>query len=361
MVARPQEVPLFSLSHLGWDPFFERSFALLSLPDLRPGRISADHGETYTALCEHGAVEARLTGRLRHAVLSRADWPAVGDWVAVTLYNQGSQALIHDVLPRKSKFSRQAAGNRSAEQLVATNVDTLFLVMALDRDFNLRRLERYLVLAWESGASPVVVLTKADLCPDWPARVSEVAAIATGAPVHGVSVRTGEGLEALAEHLAYGRTVALLGSSGVGKSSLINYWLGEEVQAVREVRADDARGRHTTSHRELFVLPSGALVIDTPGMRELQLWEAEDGVEATFEDVRSWTEACRFRDCRHQSEPGCAIRRALEAGDLSAERWQSYQKVRREAAYQARKEDLHEQLKEKERWKSISKQIKRLQ
>ncbi len=346
---------MFSLTTLGWEPFFSRSFDQLTEPDLVPARITADHGEAYTALCTHGEVEARVTGRLRHAAVSRADWPAVGDWVAVTLYNEGAQALVHDVLPRKSKFSRQAAGDRTAEQIVAANVDTLFLVTALNQDFNLRRIERYLVLAWESGASPVVVLTKADLCPDWPARLVEVEAVALGAPVLAVSVRDGQGLAEVAAYLQPGRTVALLGSSGVGKSSLINHWMGEERQAVREVRADDDRGRHTTTHRELFVLSNGSLVIDTPGMRELQLWEAEEGVEAAFEDVRALSEACRFKDCGHGSEPGCAVRAALETGELSPERWRSYDKVRREAAYQARKEDVHEQLKEKERWKSIHK------
>lgn len=347
---------MFSLSQLGWESFFSRSFDQLTPPDLVPARIAADHGEAYVALCAHGEVDARLSGRLRHATSTRSEWPAVGDWVAVTRYNEGSEALIHEVLPRKSKFSRQAAGDRTAEQIVAANVDTLFLVMALNQDFNLRRLERYLVLAWESGATPVVVLTKRDLCPDWPERQVEVEAVAPGVAIHAVSVRTEEGLLELADYLAPGRTVALLGSSGVGKSSLLNHWLGEERQAVREVRADDARGRHTTTHRELFVLPSGALVIDTPGMRELQLWEAADGVAAAFEDVRSWAMACRFADCGHGAEPGCAVRRALETGELSAERWRSYDKVRREAAYQARKEDVQEQLKEKQRWKAIHKQ-----
>lgn len=349
---------MFSLSQLGWDEVFSRSFDLLTQPDVVPARIIADHGEAYVARCEAGEVEARPSGRLRHAAASRAELPVVGDWVAVTRYNQGAHALVHEVLPRKSKFSRQAAGDRTAEQIVAANVDTLFLVTALNQDFNLRRIERYMVLAWESGASPVVVLTKADLCPEWQERLLEVEGVAVGASVHAVSVRTREGLAALEGHLAPGRTVALLGSSGVGKSSLINHWLGAERQEVRSVRADDDRGRHTTTHRELFVLPSGAMVIDTPGMRELQLWEAEGGVAAAFEDVRVLAGACRFTDCGHQNEPGCAIRHALATGELSAERWQSYEKVRKEAAYQARKENLQEQLKEKQRWKSISKQQK---
>jgi ribosome biogenesis GTPase len=276
--------------------------------------------------------------------------PAVGDWVAIAARPEEGRATIHAVLPRRTKFSRKVAGNTSEEQVLAANVDAVFLVMSLNEDFNLRRLERYITMAWESGAQPVIVLTKTDLCPDWELRVLEVEAIAFGVPVHAVSNISGEGLEVVREHVTHGRTIALLGSSGVGKSTLVNTFAGEELLATQEIREDDGEGRHTTTHRQLVLLPDGGLVLDTPGMRELQLWESSDGITETFSDVEDLAAQCRFSDCAHRTEPGCAVQTAIEDGTLPFERWASYKKLQRELAHLERRLDKRLQAEERKRW-----------
>ncbi|MFN2470372.1 MAG: ribosome small subunit-dependent GTPase A [Gaiellaceae bacterium] len=315
---------------LGWDEQFETTFAPHAAAGLHPARVATQsHGlsRLLSALGEH---TAELAGRMRHE-LDTVVHPAVGDWVAADLRPDGA-GTIHAVLPRRTKFSRkQASGpsDRAVEQVIAANVDTAFLVSALGRDLNVRRIERYLAMAWESGAQPVVLLTKADLHPDHDDDLAAVEAIAFGAPVHVTSTVTGEGLDALEPYLHRGRTVVLLGSSGVGKSTLVNRFAGSELLATQDVRSNE-RGRHTTTHRELVRLPSGALLLDTPGMRELQLWDASDGMDAAFEDVAEVIARCRFADCSHRTEPDCAVRAALADGTLPAERWRSYDKLQRE-------------------------------
>jgi ribosome biogenesis GTPase len=305
-------------------------------------------------LTEEGELLAEVSGKLRHEAIGREDYPAVGDWVVLDARPEEGKATIHSVLPRYSKFSRKAAGNTTEEQIVATNVNTVFLVNALNLDFNVRRIERYLLLAWESGANPVIVLSKADLCEDTLEKVHEVEAVAFGVPIHVVSVMTEDGIEALSPYLGEGKTVALMGSSGAGKSTLINLWLGEDRQKVLSVREGDDRGRHTTTHREMFLLPGGGLMIDTPGMRELQLWHADEGVHDAFGDITALFARYRFADCMHGNEPGCAVQRAIAEGKLTAERLASYRKLERELGYLAAKEQGRTRLIEKARKKQVA-------
>ena len=300
-----------------------------------------------------------MSGRFRHEASGPEDFPAVGDWIVVSPRPGGDRATIHAVLPRRSRLARKVAGVVTSEQVLAANVDTLFLVAGLDGDFNARRIERALVLAWDSGAEPVLVLSKADLCADVPGRVAEVQALAPAASVVATSAREANGLASLGPWLQAGRTVALLGSSGVGKSTLLNRLLGAETQRTAEVRPSDDRGRHTTSHRELFLLPGGALIVDTPGIREIQLWADEEDLEAAFRDIAGLAVGCRFGDCRHEAEPGCAVRSAIDSGDLPEERFANYQKLQAELAHLERRQDLRKQLEQKARWKAIHKAQRR--
>lgn len=312
-----------------------------------PGRVTAEHKHIYTVQTAEGELLAEVTGKFRFAALEREDYPSVGDWLALTPRCEDGRASIHAILPRRSKFSRKNAGVTTDEQIAAVNVDTVFLIAALNHDFNLRRLERYLIPAWESGAQPVILLNKADLCPDPALFIAETEGIAPGVPVHAVSAVTGAGMEELAPYLQPGHTLTLLGSSGAGKSSLTNYLAGSEVMATGGIREDDSRGCHTTTHRELIPLAGGALMIDTPGMRELQLWSAEEGMGAAFSDVEALGEACRFADCSHRKEPGCAVQAALRAGTLDRSRYDSYRKLQAELAFMARKEQEKQRAQEK--------------
>ena len=343
------------LATIGWNAALEEEFAPFAEQGLIPARVARTHSATYQIYAKEGELTAELTGRMKHEATSRSELPAVGDWVAVQPNLEEGKGMVQAVLPRKSCFSRKEASVRTEEQVVAANVDTVFLVAGLDRDFNLRRLERYLVLALDSGASPVVVLNKADLCDELEVRVAEVEGIAFGVPVHPISATEKEGLEPLFQYLGQGQTVALLGSSGVGKSTLINSLLGREVLAVGAVRADDQRGRHTTTHRELVPMPGGGVLIDNPGMRELQLWTDEEGLKETFEDVEALAGECRFRDCGHSGEPGCAVQRGLSDGTLDPKRFESYLKLQRELQHLAARQDYKERMAVKERGKQIAK------
>jgi ribosome biogenesis GTPase len=335
-----------TLHSLGWTSREEELLRALGEPGLRPARVAVGYGATFRVYVEGEETLADVSGRLRHAAATRRGLPAVGDWVAIR-WTPPARATIQAILPRKSLFSRKAAGEDTTEQLLAANVDTAFLVAGLDHDFNPRRIERYLVMTRASGAAPVVVLNKADIAPDLAAQQAEVAAIAGGAPVHAISSRLGQGLEALTPYLQPAQTVALLGSSGVGKSTIINRLLGRERQRTSEVRASDQRGRHTTTYRELVPLPGGALLIDTPGMRELQLWDPE-GLDETFEDISRLAADCHFTDCRHAAEPRCAVKAAVAAGRLAADRLASYHKLQAEqAALLARKDALAREAQKK--------------
>jgi ribosome biogenesis GTPase len=348
------------LETLGWSPHFDGHFSAYREQGLEPARVALEHQHIYRVYSGRDEPLAHVSGRLRHRAAARCEYPAVGDWVAIERGAVGHRATIHGVLPRLSRFSRKAAGDVTEEQVVAANLDTVFLVSGLDRDFNLRRIERYVVTAREGGTSPVIVLNKSDLC-DHPAHaVAEVSRVAAGVPIHAVSSRARAGLDALEPYLSRGHTVALLGSSGVGKSTLINALLGVDRQRTHEVRLKDGRGRHTTATRELIVLPQGGLLIDTPGMRELQLWEGDAAVGDTFDDIEAIAPGCHFRDCRHDSEPRCAVKAAVDRGDLPADRLSSYQRLRREIEHVERKVDQRAATEEKRRWKVIHKSLRKI-
>ena len=303
-----------------------------SYEGLYVGRVFSQYKDLYTVMGRNGELMAEVSGKFRFETKATSNFPAVGDFVMLDRDNDASgNAIIHRVLPRKSAFVRKAAGTSNDEQVVASNIDTVFICMSLNNDFNLRRLERYLSIAWDSGAAPVVVLTKSDLCDDVEARLREVNAVAIGVDVHVTSALQESGCHALDRYIEEGHTVAFIGSSGVGKSTLINCLLGAERQDTKGLRNDD-KGRHTTTRRELIPLEGGGMLIDTPGMRELGLERAN--VSRTFADIDELASACRFHDCSHTKEPGCAVRRAIDEGALSIERFLSWQKLGKEASYE---------------------------
>jgi len=320
------------LQRLGWDDGWEAAFAEHGANGLVPARVAVQHRGAYDLMHEHGEQRASAANRL----VREEGLPAVGDWVGIDLKSN----LIEVLLPRRTSISRKEVWLATREQILAANVDIAFLVQALPLDFNPRRLERYLAMAWESGAQPVVLLTKTDLVDDVQPYLDQVEGVTLGScPVLAVSARTGEGLDEFRAWLEPNKTAVLLGSSGVGKSTIVNSLVGEELLPTQEVREGDQMGRHTTTRRELILIPTGGVVLDTPGIRELQLWDAD--LERTFGDVEEVARRCRFADCNHDREPGCAIREALANGSLSQERWQSYVKLQRElAAVEARRNHL---------------------
>ena len=335
---------------MGWDETAAKAFeAFAATSGVEPARVVIEFNHIYRVWAGDGELEATASGRLKHQAASRSALPAVGDWVVIRRRRDDTQAAIVAVLPRRSWFSRKMAGAVTDEQVVAANVDVVFIVMALDGDFSLRRLERYLLLARESGAAPVVLLTKPDLAANLDAQAAEVRSVAGELPVHVVSPKRNEGLDQVAAYLTPGRTGALLGSSGVGKSTIINRLVGQDVQKTREVRSADSKGRHTTIHRELVVLPNGGLMIDTPGMRELQLWDVGDAVRETFDDIEALAAGCHFTDCQHRGEPRCAVKDAAAAGRIDAARLESYLRLQDELAFLARQQDERAQLDEKRR------------
>jgi ribosome biogenesis GTPase len=336
-------LPEFDLAALGWSPGLAENLGL----GLTPGRVTAAHRAAFDVQTEGGSVRTRLPGRLVHEQLD----VAVGDWVGL------GDGLIREVLPRRSAIVRQAAGRTSASQTLAANVDLAFVVTSLGPDLEPRRIERYLVTIWESGAVPEIVLTKADRFDDPWDQVAEVEEVALGVPVYVVSAITGLGVGALRARLQPGVTAVLLGSSGVGKSTLVNLWVGHELMAVKATRADDDEGRHTTSHRELIQLPGGGLIIDTPGIRELQLWDS-GGIDEAFSDVEELAGACRFNDCSHNSEPGCAVKTALASGELSGARYASWLKLQRELRAIAIRSDARLRREEKRRWQAIHREAR---
>jgi ribosome biogenesis GTPase len=346
------------LSTLGWDETLAEQFERYRADGLIPGRVAVQHRGAYDALTELGELRCDVAGRLYEESSSPADLPAVGDWVAIAPRAEEDAGTIQALLPRRTRFSRKTAWQAAEEQVLAANVDVVFIVTSLNEDLNLRRLERYLILARESGAQPAVLLTKSDLARGPEEARAAVEAVAADVPVHVLSSLSGEGLDAVRAYLRPGVTAALLGSSGVGKSTLVNTLAGTELLETQELRGD-GQGRHTTVRRELVQLPGGALVIDTPGMRELQLWVADEALEETFDDVTSLFAHCRFSDCSHESEPGCAVKAALADGTLAPERWASYLKLEAEMAALERRLDKRLASEERKRWRSLARQRRR--
>ena len=348
------------LTALGWDDRFADEFDALQLgAGVEPARVAIEFNYLYRVWTAGGSIEATVSGRMKHRAASRSELPVVGDWVAVRHSPHQDTCAIVAVLPRRSAFSRRTAGGVTDEQVVAANVDVVFVVMGLDADFSVRRLERYLLLAHESGAIPVIVLTKLDLADDVGARVAQVVNAAGAVPVHLVNPRSRAGIQHVAAHLMPGRTGALLGSSGVGKSTIINRLLGANVQKTREVRESDQKGRHTTTNRELVALPNGGLIIDSPGMREVQLWDAGGGVRETFDEIESFAAGCQFTDCRHRDEPRCAVKAAVATGRLRPDRLEGYLKLQDELLALARQKDERALLEQKRQSRILGKALKK--
>lgn len=339
---------MIDIKNYGWDNFFESEWNQKCSETMFAGRIVADYGQKLRVITKEGEINVNRP-------LKKDLQMAVGDWLALEYIEELQFTCVKLVLNRKTKFSRAASGIEVKEQVVAANVDTIFLIQSLNKDFNIRRMERYLIAGWESGAIPIIVLTKSDCCNDVYEKISDIYNIAPGVEVHAISCLTGEGIEDIKKYFTKGKTIALLGSSGVGKSTLVNTLVGKELLKTQEIREDDSRGRHTTSHRELILLPEGGLIMDTPGMRSLSLWEADTGMKIMFDDVEELINQCRFNDCKHNSEPGCAIREALESGKLKMKKWESWLKLQKELAHLEAKKEGKLRQKEKQWGKQISK------
>ena len=318
------------LENYGFNNHFKQEALLYD--DFFIGRITEQHRELYKIITEAGEIHGTVTGKLAYEAEDQTSFPAVGDWVMIDrVESDRGNAVIHEILKRKSLVTRQAAGTDQSVQVIAANVDTIFICMSLNMDFNIRRIERYLTIAWDSMATPIIVLTKSDLCDDLDAKLLEIESVSVGTRVIVCSSKNREGFEKINSCIDTGKTIAFIGSSGVGKSTIINHLMGEEVLATNTIREDDSKGRHTTTHRELLLLPSGGIVIDTPGMRELQIYIGD--LSRTFEDIEELALKCKFSDCNHDTEPKCAVREAIESGELSEERFGSYKKLQREMSY----------------------------
>jgi ribosome biogenesis GTPase / thiamine phosphate phosphatase len=358
---------MYSLENLGWSDFFAWQFIEIETdPEIAPARVAEENHELYRLLSADGEFMAEVSGKFRHGIVGRAEFPAVGDWVLASTRKKESRATIHRVLARKSKFSRKIAGRKTEEQIVAANVDIVFLVSSLNSEFNLRRIERYVALAWESGARPVIVLNKCDLCENTEELRAEAEAAASGVCVILASAVRGDGITEIREIMQNGggenravKTAALLGSSGVGKSSLINAVLRTEQLDTGAIREGDDRGRHTSATRQLILVPGGGVLIDTPGMRELQLWDAAEGIAQVFGEIEELAERCKFRDCKHGSEPSCAVRAAVESGTLEAGRLESFHKLGREEKFVAAKQDAAVRAAQTKELRKVMKRVNR--
>ncbi len=348
-----------TLIELGWNEFFQAQRNQFDDNELVAARVSLQQKKQYRVLTEAGEYDALILGKLRHKAESMADFPVIGDWVLVKV-NPDDKAIIHYILPRRTKISRDTTTRKGRqqiadEQVLVANVDIIFLVTALNEELNLRRIERYLTVIWDSGAQPVLILNKADLCDNVDEVVELIQEIAMGVDVHVMNALDNDGVAALHAHLSEGKTAALLGSSGVGKSTIINRILGHEKFKVADIGDFKDKGRHTTTHRELVLLDSGGILIDNPGIRSIQIWDGEEGLTKSFEDIEELSQYCRFNDCKHLNEPDCAVLAAVDTGELDADRYDSYLKLQGELNYRARKENWVTRQNTKKRWKTIAK------
>ncbi|MBC8376485.1 MAG: ribosome small subunit-dependent GTPase A [FCB group bacterium] len=348
-----------SLEDYGWDETWAEKLAQAEDNRGIPARVISAHRSEYKVHTGETDISAKAAGRLYHAPFRQTELPAVGDWVVVDDTDVSGKAIIRGVLPRKSTFSRKVAGKNSNEQVMATNLDTVWIVSTFGTDLNPARLERYVALVVESGARPVIILAKADLEELTEPIIESIQERIPNVPIYAVSAKAQTGLNNLSQYIAPGQTIALLGSSGVGKSTLINHFVGHELLHTAKVREKDGKGRHTTTHRELIFLPTGGLLLDTPGMRELQLWQQDDNLDKSFSDIDDIAVECRFSDCSHETEPGCAVIASVESGDLSEERFNNYRKLKKELTYLERKVDAGAERAEKERWRAVSKEQRR--
>lgn len=349
---------MITLESLGWNNFFINEFNEYNNRGFIPGRISVEHKERYNVYTVHGEINAEVSGRFIYTADNPSAFPKTGDWVAGTYFPDEQKMIIHEVLERKTKFSRNAAGRKTEEQVIVTNIDYLFIVQSMDNDFSPRRIERYLSSALQGKIKPVIILSKKDLCSDSDIKIKEAEKVAGEIPVFSVSAVTTDGIENIKQFIKEGITIAFVGSSGVGKSTLINILAGEELQKTNEIREWDSKGRHTTTRRELILLPGGGILIDTPGMREFQMWDSDDGLEVVFDEIEELVQQCRFTDCTHTKEKGCAVLDALQTGNISEERYLSYLKLQKELRYLEKKNDIYSEIEEKRKWKTIHKEMK---
>ena len=348
------------LSKYGWNEYFEAYFSEYASGSYSPARVAVEHRNYYELYSEFGGLTADKSGKLFYTSDNTEDLPAVGDWVVTKPIKNEKKAVIIAVLPRKTKFSRKRAGIVTEEQIIAANIDTAFIISSLNQDLNLRRIDRYLALAWDHDIKPVIILSKADLCEDMYQKLVEVENYFIGTDAHVVSALKGAGMDDLYKYFEKNKTIAVLGSSGVGKSTLINALLNWKKMKVSDIGLYKDKGRHTTTHRELALVPGGGLIIDTPGMREIQLWEGSEGLSELFEDIEKLALECKFTDCKHESEPGCAVKDAIKKGEITEKKFKSYKKLLNEVSYFERKQDIKAKLNEKKRWKKISQEAKKI-